>query len=74
VKEGDQLFIFSDGYADQFGGDKMKKFTTKKLREFFISIRDLTPEEQKERMQTNIDSWRGSNEQIDDYLVIGIKF
>lgn len=73
INKGDQLFIFSDGYADQFGGDKMKKFTTRKLREFFLSIRDLSSEEQKTRLKDNITQWSGSNEQIDDYLIIGIK-
>lgn len=73
VNKGDQIFIFSDGYADQFGGDKMKKYTTKKLREFFLSIRDLSSEEQKRSLKENIKQWSGSNEQIDDYLIIGIK-
>lgn len=73
VSKGDQLFIFSDGYADQFGGEKMKKYTTRKLREFFLSIRDLSGEEQKLRLKNNIEEWRRSNEQIDDYLIIGIK-
>jgi tetratricopeptide (TPR) repeat protein len=73
VSEGDQLFIFSDGYGDQFGGEKMKKYTTKKLKEFFLSIRELSSEEQKNRLKENIHAWRGMNEQIDDYLIIGIK-
>lgn len=73
VSEGDQLYIFSDGYSDQFGGEKGKKFTTKKLREILLSIRDLTAAEQKAALRRIMQEWRGNIEQIDDYLIIGIK-
>lgn len=73
VSEGDHLYIFSDGYSDQFGGEKGKKFTTKKMREVLLSIRNLSADQQKTELRRIMQEWRGNIEQIDDYLVIGIK-
>jgi serine phosphatase RsbU (regulator of sigma subunit) len=73
-KEDDMLYLFTDGYADQFGGEQSKKFTYKRLRELLLSIHRLRTNEQKVKLEDTIKSWQGENEQIDDMLVIGIKF
>jgi serine phosphatase RsbU (regulator of sigma subunit) len=68
------VYLFSDGFADQFGGEKSKKLTTKKFKELLNKVVDLPVEEQKERLEDFFKNWRGNVEQIDDVLVIGIKF
>jgi serine phosphatase RsbU (regulator of sigma subunit) len=72
-EKGDLLYIFSDGYADQFGGDKHKKMMTKRFKEVLLSIRGMKMQDQKEFLAKNFDDWKGENEQVDDILVIGIK-
>lgn len=71
LKEGDTIYLFSDGYADQFGGDKGKKFMYKNLKRLFLSMNPLSMEEQKEKLLTELKSWRGPLEQVDDIVVIG---
>jgi tetratricopeptide (TPR) repeat protein len=73
LMKGDIVFIFSDGYADQFGGDKGKKMTTKKFREFLLANSATEMNPMKNLLEQSFDQWRGSVEQIDDVLVIGIK-
>ncbi len=73
LNKGDIIYIFSDGYADQFGGPKNKKFLTKRFREMLMDIHNQPMERQQEILDATIEGWRGSNNQIDDILVIGIK-
>ncbi len=68
------VYLFSDGFADQFGGDKVKKLTTKKFKELLARIVDKPVEDQKAELDTFFSSWKGNVEQIDDVLVIGITF
>ena len=70
---GDTLYMFSDGYADQFGGNQNKKLTTKKLKNLLLSFQNETMEYQHSILKSFILEWRGENEQIDDVLVIGIR-
>lgn len=73
LKKGDLIYIFSDGYADQFGGDKGKKFMYKQFRDTLLEIIKLPMHEQKAILDQKIESWRGDFEQVDDILVIGVR-
>ena len=74
IKKGDTIYIFSDGYADQFGGEREKKFKTGQLKELLISIQNKGMDEQKEILDRTIENWRGDLEQVDDILFIGRRF
>lgn len=70
LEKGDLVYIFSDGYADMFGGEKGKKLTTAKFRELLLSIQDKTTEEQGFFLQKFANNWMQGTEQIDDILVM----
>jgi hypothetical protein len=72
-REGDIVYLFSDGYADQFGGPKAKKYKSQKFREFLVSIHRETMEVQKSMLDEEIENWRGNLPQVDDIMVMGIK-
>ena len=73
LREGDMLYIFSDGYADQFGGASGKKYKYKTFKKFLLSISQLSAEEQKVKLIAEYDHWKGDYEQIDDVLVMGMR-
>ena len=74
LNKGDCFYIFSDGYADQFGGDKGKKYKYKKFRELLAAMNDKPMEEQKEIINSEIVNWmEGEYEQIDDMCIIGVR-
>jgi len=73
LEQGDSLYIFSDGYVDQFGGEKGKKFKTKAFRELLLSIQDKSMEDQKTIIDKAFETWRGNLDQIDDVCVIGVR-
>ena len=73
IQKGDIVYIFTDGYIDQFGGPKSRKFKLKPFKELLISIKDKPMSEQKEILETEFAKWKGNHEQIDDVLVMGIK-
>lgn len=70
---GDTLYLFSDGYADQFGGPENKKFMFKRFEDLLLEIHDQPVEVQRESLKTRHLEWKGNNDQVDDILVIGIK-
>ena len=74
LESGDAIYIFSDGYADQFGGPKEKKFLYRRFRETIISIHQKEMDEQEEVLMDTLLKWKGANEQVDDILVIGARF
>ncbi len=74
IRQGDVTYIFSDGYADQFGGPKGKKFKSKQLKQLFLEIHHLSPEEQKRVLEERLIAWMGYEEQVDDILVIGTRY
>jgi len=73
LQEGDVIYVFSDGYVDQFGGDRGKKFKTKAFRKLLLSIQDKSMETQRELIDSAFETWRGDLEQIDDVCVIGVR-
>jgi serine phosphatase RsbU (regulator of sigma subunit)/Tfp pilus assembly protein PilF len=73
TQKGDIIYTLTDGYQDQFGGDKGKKFMVKKMREYFLSISHLPMQEQHDAIKTTFSSWKGDLEQIDDVCVIGVR-
>jgi serine phosphatase RsbU (regulator of sigma subunit) len=74
LKPGDIVYIFSDGFADQFGGPLDKKFKYGPLKELLIKLSDRTMEKQRNELERVIDEWKGDSEQVDDILIFGIKF
>jgi two-component system, sensor histidine kinase LadS len=72
LAKGDRIYLFSDGYADQFSGDN-KKLMTRKFKEILVSIQKLGMTEQEKFLNEFIEDWKGNFEQTDDVLVIGVK-
>jgi len=70
---GDTIYMFSDGYADQFGGDDNSKFKSKNFKELLLSINDHSMEEQARILDQSFQKWKGIHSQMDDILVIGFK-
>ncbi|HEV7231097.1 MAG TPA: SpoIIE family protein phosphatase [Bacteroidia bacterium] len=73
IRKGDIFYIFSDGYSDQFGGPKGKKFMVNQFRSMLARIHNLPMNEQKEILNQTIETWKGGLEQVDDILVIGFR-
>lgn len=73
LEKGDTLYLFTDGYADQFGGELNKKFQRKALKELLISIHTHSMEQQGEIILNTFEAWRGKNEQTDDVCVMGVR-
>jgi serine phosphatase RsbU (regulator of sigma subunit) len=73
LQKNDCLYIFSDGYADQFGGIKGKKFMYRQFRNLILSIVNKPMDEQKKYLDEAIEKWRGRYEQVDDMLIIGVR-
>jgi len=73
LQKGDTLYIFTDGFADQFGGVKGKKFKYKQLQQVLLSIQHETMQKQEEILSDTFNNWKGSLEQVDDVLVIGVR-
>jgi serine phosphatase RsbU (regulator of sigma subunit) len=71
--KGDMLYLFTDGFADQFGGPKGKKFRYKQLEELLMRVCTSSTEEQKSIVDKTFEDWKGSMEQVDDVCVIGIR-
>ena len=74
LQKGDAFYIFSDGYADQFGGPKQKKFMSMQLRETLVSIAAMPMLQQGERLNEIFEEWRAGSPQIDDVTLIGIRY
>ena len=83
LRKGDIIYTFTDGFADQFGGQQTskggtklgqgKKFKYKALKEVLLSIQKKSMDEQKEILYKTFENWRGNLEQVDDVLIIGIR-
>jgi serine phosphatase RsbU (regulator of sigma subunit) len=77
INSGDTIYLFSDGYVDQFGGPNGKKFLSKNLKSLFTNIKNKNMNEQKEILLSTIEDWKNNYgsiyEQIDDITIMGIK-
>ncbi|MBD3639052.1 MAG: SpoIIE family protein phosphatase [Crocinitomicaceae bacterium] len=71
--DNDQIYLFSDGYADQFGGDKGKKYKYKTFREKIQSLGSLSLKEQRQLIIDEFESWKGDLEQLDDVCVLSVR-
>lgn len=72
IKEHDQVYVFSDGYADQFGGPHNKKFKSKAFKDLILENAEKPMKEQKKIFEKRFDDWKGEQDQVDDVVVIGI--
>jgi len=73
-EKGMSLYLLSDGFTDQFGGPDNKKFNNKRFKQLLLDIQALPMEEQKEAIHKTLVDWMGNQEQIDDILIMGIRF
>jgi len=74
LKKGDAFYVFSDGYADQFGGPEEKKFMTAQLKRTLVDIVNEPMMKQGERLNEIFETWRGDSPQIDDVTLIGVRY
>jgi serine phosphatase RsbU (regulator of sigma subunit) len=71
--KGDMLYLLTDGFADQFGGDRGKKYKFKNLAALLQHISDLPVEDQQRKLAEELQRWKGDLEQVDDVCIIGIR-
>lgn len=72
-QKGDVIYLFSDGFADQFGGPDNKKFKSKQLKELLVSIANMPMPEQLKKLEIVFETWKGDREQVDDVTMLGIR-
>lgn len=70
---GERLYIFSDGFPDQFGGEQNRKYSPRRIRRFLEENHDLNMQDLYHKMDQNFEDWKGNNKQTDDVLLIGIE-
>ena len=73
VKKGDRMYMYSDGYPDQFGGQKGKKYYSKRLRSLIQSVQDLDIRDQKHLFNYEFHLWKENHDQVDDILLAGLE-
>ena len=73
-RENDMIYMFSDGYIDQLGGPNRKTYKSKRFKLLLKSIHQKSLSEQKEILESEYESWKSNNEQIDDILIMGVRF
>ena len=74
LENQDTLYMFSDGYVDQFGGEKGLKFKQKPFKELLLKIADKPMDEQRSEIENTMKAWQGEETQLDDMMVMGIRF
>ena len=74
IKKGDSLYLLSDGYYDQFGGPNDKRYSTKKLKSTLTGLAEFPMKKQLEMLEENLHLWMGDQEQVDDIIVLGVRF
>lgn len=73
LNKGDLIYVYTDGYADQFGGPRGKKFKYKQLNELLLSLSNESLHDQSKKLENTFEDWKGNIEQVDDVCIIGIK-
>jgi len=73
LSKGDAIYIFSDGYVDQFGGPRGKKFMIAPFKEMLLKLQDTPMTKQREMLDKTFEDWKGELEQTDDVCVIGVR-
>ena len=74
IEKGDCIYLFTDGFADQFGGPRSRKFMYKQFKDILLQNYKKPMSGQKEILEAAFEEWKGKGEQIDDVTVVGIKF
>jgi serine phosphatase RsbU (regulator of sigma subunit) len=74
LKKGDSFYIFSDGFADQFGGPNQKKFMSNQLKETLVTLAGVPMLKQAEKLNDIFESWKGDSPQVDDVTLIGVRY
>jgi serine phosphatase RsbU (regulator of sigma subunit) len=74
IQKNDIFYLFTDGFQDQFGGEKQKKFRVAQMKELFLSLNKNSMDDQAEIIENTFENWKGDNEQIDDVCILGIRF
>jgi tetratricopeptide (TPR) repeat protein len=73
IKRGDSLYMFSDGYVDQLGGENLKKFLPRRFRTLLVDINNKPMNERKEILMRKFSEWKGDYQQVDDIMILGIR-
>ncbi len=73
LQKGDVIYTSTDGFPDQFGGEKGKKFKSANFKKLLLSIHEMSMEKQKEILNETFENWKGELEQVDDVCIIGVK-
>ena len=73
VKKGDTIYIFTDGFTDQFGGPDCSKYKKANLKKLLSEIHFRPMDDQKKIIESEFDKWRGKAEQVDDITIIGVR-
>jgi serine phosphatase RsbU (regulator of sigma subunit) len=73
LQKGDSVYLFTDGYADQFGGPSGRKFMYKQFKEMLLQNNNKPMKEQREILEFAFENWKGEFEQIDDVTILGIR-
>ncbi len=69
----DRIYMFTDGYSDQFGGEQDKKYSRRRLKKLLLDIYSLPLETQRDLLRMELKNWQGTNEQIDDIMVLAFE-